>query len=73
MEWVFNHKNIHQYAWEQHTKNLKTIIDNIISKQDLKLKIQDIRAYRGGQWLRGCATNLKVAGSIPDGVIGIFY
>jgi len=25
------------------------------------------------QWLRGCATNRKVAGSIPDGVIGIFH
>jgi hypothetical protein len=24
------------------------------------------------QWLRCCATNWKVAGSIPDGVIGIF-
>jgi hypothetical protein len=24
------------------------------------------------QWLRSCATNRKVAGSIPDGVIGIF-
>ena len=24
------------------------------------------------QWLRRCATNRKVAGSIPDGVIGIF-
>ena len=24
------------------------------------------------QWLRCCATNQKVAGSIPDGVIGIF-
>jgi hypothetical protein len=23
-------------------------------------------------WLRHCATNRKVAGSIPDGVIGIF-
>ena len=23
------------------------------------------------QWLRGCATNRKVAGSISDGVIGI--
>jgi len=33
---------------------------------------------RGGgnavaQWLRCCATNGKVAGSIPDGVIGIFH
>jgi len=24
------------------------------------------------QWLRHCTTNRKVAGSIPDGVIGIF-
>jgi hypothetical protein len=25
------------------------------------------------QWLRYYATNMKVAGSIPDGVIGIFH
>jgi hypothetical protein len=25
------------------------------------------------QWLRYCATNRKVAGLIPDGVIGIFH
>jgi hypothetical protein len=25
------------------------------------------------QWLRYCATNRKVAGSIPDSVIGIFH
>jgi len=25
------------------------------------------------QWLRCCATNQKVAGSIPAGVIGIFH
>jgi hypothetical protein len=25
------------------------------------------------QWLRYCATNQKVAGSIPDGVIEIFH
>jgi hypothetical protein len=25
------------------------------------------------QWLGYCATNRKVAGSIPDGVIGIFH
>jgi len=33
--------------------------------------------YLGGtrwrSWLRHCATNRKVAGSIPDGVIGIFH
>ena len=25
------------------------------------------------QWLRFCATNRKVAGSIPVGVVGIFH
>jgi hypothetical protein len=25
------------------------------------------------QWLRYCVTNQKVAGSIPDGVTGIFH
>jgi hypothetical protein len=25
------------------------------------------------QWLRYCATNRKVAGLIPDGVMGIFH
>jgi hypothetical protein len=25
------------------------------------------------QWLKYCATNRKAAGSIPDGVIGIFH
>ena len=25
------------------------------------------------QWLRRCATNRKVAVSIPDGVIGMFF
>jgi hypothetical protein len=43
----FNHKNIHKYTWEQQKKNLKTVIDYIITKQYLKLKMQDVRAYRG--------------------------
>ena len=52
----FNHKNIHKYTWEQHTKNLRTIIDYIITKQDLKLQIQDVRAYRGPN----CGTDHKL-------------
>jgi len=35
---------------------LKTIIDFIITKQDLKLKIQDVRAYRGPN----CGTDHKL-------------
>jgi len=32
-------------------------------------------SYMGlvAQWFRCCATNRNVAGSIPDGVIGIFH
>ena len=33
----------------------------------------DGRGTAVAQWLRCCATNRKVAGSIPDGVIGIFH
>ena len=30
------------------------------------------RGMRWRSWLRHCATNWKVGGSIPDGVTGIF-
>jgi hypothetical protein len=40
-------------------------------------KIRSLNAQWGplmvAQWLRYCATNRKVAGSITDGVIGIFH
>ena len=39
-----------------------------ITKSDYKL-----RGTAVTQWLRCGATNRKVAGSIPDGVIGIFH
>jgi hypothetical protein len=52
----FNHKNIYKYTREQHTKNFKTIIDYIIIKQDLKLKIQNVRVYRG----TNCETDHKL-------------
>ena len=32
-----------------------------------------LRGTRWRSWLRHCATSRKVAGSIPDGVIGIFH
>ena len=56
---VFNHKCIRKYTWEQHTKNLKTFIDYIITKQDLKPKIQDVRSYRR----TNCGTDRKLISS----------
>jgi hypothetical protein len=55
-------------TWEEHV-NLS---------QHSQCLVRDLKAVllNGGtavaQWLRHCATNWKVAGSIPDDVIGIF-
>jgi hypothetical protein len=44
-----------------------------------RLKTVNLRKYQCimgtavAQWLRYCATNRRVTGSIPDGVIGIFH
>ena len=47
---------------------------NVISYGKLYFYIlQLIRATWWRSWLRHCATSRKVAGSIPDGVIGIFH
>jgi hypothetical protein len=44
------------------------------SRKLLSFKIQYFKGQGQvvAQWLRHCATNWKVAGSIPEGVIGIF-
>jgi len=47
---------IYIYTWEQYIKNWKNIIDYIITNQDLKLIIQDVRAYRGPN----CGTDRKL-------------
>ena len=39
----------------------------------LAILVSSVWATAMAQWLRCCATNQKVAGSIPDGVIGIFH
>ena len=40
---------------------------------DISLKYQFKRGTAVAQWLKCCATNRKVTGSIPAGVIGIFH
>jgi hypothetical protein len=35
--------------------------------------ILSLEGHAVAQWLRHCATKRNVAGSIPDGVTGIFY
>ena len=38
-----------------------------------KLYFYTFSSYHLRSWFRHCATSRKVAGSIPDGVIGIFH
>jgi len=39
----------------------------------IKLYLYAIKGTTVAQWLRCCATNQKIAGSILDGIIGIFH
>lgn len=43
----FQHKRIHRYTWHQDNKNLRSVIDCTITKQNSNLDVQDTRAYRG--------------------------
>jgi hypothetical protein len=41
--------------------------------QEIEKLHHSISGHAVAQWLRHCATNWKVAGSIPDGVIENFH
>jgi hypothetical protein len=41
-------------------------------KQAFHINTQSFGGQAVAQWLRHCATKQKVAGSIPDGIIGVF-
>lgn len=45
----FQHKNIHRYTWTQPTRNLQSIIDYIIIRQNTRLKIVDVKVQRGAE------------------------
>jgi hypothetical protein len=44
-----------------------------IAISKLQKALNEVLGTAVAQWLRYCVTNRKVAGSIPDGVIGIFH
>jgi hypothetical protein len=50
--------------------HLKTFHD-VCYKLSIEFIVKPIHSWRS--WLRHCATNRNVAGSIPDGVTGIFH
>jgi hypothetical protein len=53
-------------------KHFQAQVDNTCSGHEAIIHF-GILTTLGAQWLRHCAINRKVAGSIPDGVIGIFH
>jgi len=59
------HINLFQSVAQQYIYIYKMI--------NIKTQSWYIQCTAVAQWLRCCATNRKVAGSIPAGVIGIFY
>ena len=48
-------------------------LHNLTLHLDFKATLELKLYVQLAQWLRYCATNRKVAGSIPAGVIGIFH
>ena len=45
----FQHKDINKYTWTQKTKNLKSIIDYVVTKQDTLLRPYDVKVWRGAE------------------------
>jgi hypothetical protein len=57
----------------QETKHVKFVIVKWHIVHFVGCFIKNWGPLMVAQWLRYCATNRKVAGSIPYGVIGIFH
>ena len=61
---------VHVFKLKTHDATLSS---KWISKPQIHICTNHAMGTAVAQWLRCCATNRKVAGSIPDGVIGIFH
>jgi hypothetical protein len=59
-------------AWGEGTSENSCSAHWTRTKESINMKTQDICGTRWRSWFRHCAKSLKVAGSIPDGVTGIF-
>lgn len=41
------HRYVHEYTWTQLIRGLKSIMSFRISRQNIQIKIQDVRVYKG--------------------------
>jgi len=64
-----------KYVWRTHSWNLRNSYKHNFEKSTeiLQWLLIVMAGTRWRSWLRHCSTSRKVAGSIPGGVIGIFY
>jgi hypothetical protein len=63
-------QTISLYIWTRQTTPLQRCTKGISKNQK---RVCSTRGTRWFSWLRQCATSRKVAGSIPNGFIGIFH
>jgi len=70
--WPFSRPDILMQSGAEVTWHLMFSILPPVSS-DFCTALYDVRATRWRSWLRDCATSWKIAGSIPDGVNGIFH
>ena len=71
--WVPKAKNTSSECVILNGMPLPQLLQERTSTVTLYVQCQPFYFIAVAQWLRCCATNRKVAGSIPDGVIAIFH
>jgi hypothetical protein len=73
--WIFNEiPKVTSLKWPIHSDALNKIVSiNFLKHIGIYIYIYNVLGTAVAQWFRCCATNRKVAGSIPDGVIEFFY
>jgi hypothetical protein len=72
---LINISNGGLWKYDLSNKGLTILKDNWLTHEMMILPkhVVNLGPLMVAQLLRYCATNLKVAGSIPDGVIAIFH
>jgi len=67
---IYRIKQLRNYKKTTGASEDPSLVNNV---DELGLVYQGLTRGRWRSWLTHCATSRKVAGSIPDGIIGIFH
>jgi predicted component of type VI protein secretion system len=69
---IWRTRSLDRRAWTSVVRRVKPKLKGLNAQQQQQQQNNN-KGTAGEKWLRYCATNWKVAGSIPDGVTGIFH